>query len=245
VSNIRNINFFIYLKGYLGSQQTNIKYLTLKLGKNINSNNFLEVLIAGVKLTPRVKYASKCEGNRRVKCAGIKNGYEWIIIFISISPNLCALAVPLLGMRCIFLWLGVCAQGQPSFIIIIISSFAQLDGSAAAVIFTHAKQSAARSSEAASLDRLAFIPPVYRRTTRLALQSKESTLIQMETEAQKYNNRNVEKKSHDVWQRRATLSSHWLPDCKSALPFFLDSVPGCDVAHASQTPRSRDGGAAA
>jgi len=33
----------------------------------MNSNNFLEVLIAGVKLTPRVKYVSKCEGNRRVK----------------------------------------------------------------------------------------------------------------------------------------------------------------------------------
>jgi len=37
------------------------------LGNNINSNNFLEVLIAGLKLTPRVKYVSKCKGNRRVK----------------------------------------------------------------------------------------------------------------------------------------------------------------------------------
>jgi len=37
------------------------------LGNNINSNNFLEVLIAGVKLTPRVKYVGKCEGNGRVK----------------------------------------------------------------------------------------------------------------------------------------------------------------------------------
>jgi len=37
------------------------------LGNNINSNNFLEVLITGVILTPRVKYVSKCEGNRRVK----------------------------------------------------------------------------------------------------------------------------------------------------------------------------------
>jgi len=37
------------------------------LGNNINSNNILEVLIAGVKLTPRVKYVSKCEGDRRVK----------------------------------------------------------------------------------------------------------------------------------------------------------------------------------
>jgi len=37
------------------------------LGNNINSNNFLEVLIAGVKLTPRVKYVRKCEGKRRVK----------------------------------------------------------------------------------------------------------------------------------------------------------------------------------
>jgi len=35
------------------------------LGSNINSNNFLEVLIAGVKLTPRVKYVSKYKGNRR------------------------------------------------------------------------------------------------------------------------------------------------------------------------------------
>jgi len=33
VKHIGNINFFMYLKGYLGSQQTNIKYLTLKLGK--------------------------------------------------------------------------------------------------------------------------------------------------------------------------------------------------------------------
>jgi len=41
--------------GYLGSQQTNIKYLTPKLGKNMNYINFLEVLIAVVKLTPRVK----------------------------------------------------------------------------------------------------------------------------------------------------------------------------------------------
>jgi len=37
------------------------------LENNINSKNFLEVLIAGVKLTPRVKYVSKCKGNRRVK----------------------------------------------------------------------------------------------------------------------------------------------------------------------------------
>jgi len=37
------------------------------LGNNINSNNFLEVLIAGVKVTPRVKYVSKYKGNRRVK----------------------------------------------------------------------------------------------------------------------------------------------------------------------------------
>jgi len=37
------------------------------LENNINSNNFLEVLIAGVKLTPRVKYVSKYKGNRRVK----------------------------------------------------------------------------------------------------------------------------------------------------------------------------------
>jgi len=37
------------------------------LGNNINSNNFLEVLIAGVKLTPRVKDVSKFEGKRRVK----------------------------------------------------------------------------------------------------------------------------------------------------------------------------------
>jgi len=36
------------------------------LGNNINSNNFLEVLIAGVKLTPRVKYVSKYKGNRRL-----------------------------------------------------------------------------------------------------------------------------------------------------------------------------------
>jgi len=34
------------------------------LGNNINSNNFLEVLIAGVKLTQRVKYVSKCEGKK-------------------------------------------------------------------------------------------------------------------------------------------------------------------------------------
>jgi len=33
----------------------------------MNSNNFLEVLIAVIKLTPRVKYVSKCKGNRRVK----------------------------------------------------------------------------------------------------------------------------------------------------------------------------------
>jgi len=33
VKHIRNINFFIYLNGYLGRQQTNIKYFTLKLGK--------------------------------------------------------------------------------------------------------------------------------------------------------------------------------------------------------------------
>jgi len=33
VKHIRNINVFIYLKGYFGSQQTNMKYLTLKLGK--------------------------------------------------------------------------------------------------------------------------------------------------------------------------------------------------------------------
>jgi len=32
------------------------------LENNINSNNFLEVLIAGVKLTPRVKYVSKYKG---------------------------------------------------------------------------------------------------------------------------------------------------------------------------------------
>jgi len=37
------------------------------LGNNFNSNNFLEVLIAGVKLTPRVKDVSKFEGNRRVE----------------------------------------------------------------------------------------------------------------------------------------------------------------------------------
>jgi len=36
------------------------------LGKNIISN-FLEVLIAGVKLTPRVKDVSTFEGNRRLK----------------------------------------------------------------------------------------------------------------------------------------------------------------------------------
>ncbi|TNN64223.1 hypothetical protein EYF80_025591 [Liparis tanakae] len=65
---IRNINFFIYLKGYLGSQQTNKQSTShLNLGNNINSNNVLEVLIAGVKLTPRVKHVSKCEGNRRDK----------------------------------------------------------------------------------------------------------------------------------------------------------------------------------
>jgi len=33
----------------------------------MNSNNLLEVLIAGVKLTPRVKDVSTFEGNRRVK----------------------------------------------------------------------------------------------------------------------------------------------------------------------------------
>jgi len=50
------------------------------LGNNINSNNFLEVLIAGVKLTPRVKYVRKCKGTRRVKepwferFCGIRNG---------------------------------------------------------------------------------------------------------------------------------------------------------------------------
>jgi len=33
------------------------------LGNNINSNHFLEVLIAPVKLTPRVKYVSQFEGN--------------------------------------------------------------------------------------------------------------------------------------------------------------------------------------
>jgi len=32
----------------------------------MNSNNSLEVLIAGVKLTPRVKDVSKFEGHRRV-----------------------------------------------------------------------------------------------------------------------------------------------------------------------------------
>jgi len=39
------------------------------LGNNINSNNFLWVLIAGVKFTPGVKDVSKFEGNRRVKGA--------------------------------------------------------------------------------------------------------------------------------------------------------------------------------
>jgi len=37
------------------------------LGNNINSNNFLEVLIAGVNLTLSVKDVSTFEGNRRVK----------------------------------------------------------------------------------------------------------------------------------------------------------------------------------
>jgi len=67
VKHIRNINFFIYLKGYLGSQQTNKHTSHLNLENNINSNNFLEVLIAGVKLTPGVKHVSTFEGNRRVK----------------------------------------------------------------------------------------------------------------------------------------------------------------------------------
>jgi len=39
------------------------------LGNNINSNNFLEVLIAGVELTPRVKDVGTFEGNRRVKAS--------------------------------------------------------------------------------------------------------------------------------------------------------------------------------
>jgi len=56
----------MYLKGCLDSQQTNIKW-HLNFGNNINSNHFLEVLIAGVKLAPMVKDVSKCEGNRRVK----------------------------------------------------------------------------------------------------------------------------------------------------------------------------------
>jgi len=37
------------------------------LENNINSNNFLEILIAGVILTSRVKYVSKYKGKRRVK----------------------------------------------------------------------------------------------------------------------------------------------------------------------------------
>jgi len=49
------------------------------LGNNINSNNFLEVLIAGVKLTPRVKYVSKCKGTRRVKTLILKR-----VFFLSI-----------------------------------------------------------------------------------------------------------------------------------------------------------------
>jgi len=64
VKHIRNIYFFIYLKGYLGSQQTNKHTSHLN---NIHSNNFHSVLIAGVKFTPEVKDVSKFEGNRRVK----------------------------------------------------------------------------------------------------------------------------------------------------------------------------------
>jgi len=37
------------------------------LGNNIHSNNFLEVLIAGVKLTPRVKYVSKYKGRLNIE----------------------------------------------------------------------------------------------------------------------------------------------------------------------------------
>jgi len=41
----------------------------------MNSNNFLEVLIAGVNLTPRVKYVSTFEGHRRVK-GGLGQGHS-------------------------------------------------------------------------------------------------------------------------------------------------------------------------
>jgi len=83
------------------------------LGNNINSNNFLKVLIAGVKLTPRVKYVSKCEGNRRVNHISVYGDsynyfqLSWLRENIVIV-KMCSSVVSFLNVFPIYLLFSVC-----------------------------------------------------------------------------------------------------------------------------------------